>query len=366
MARILALNPFHGGSHRAFLDGWRESSRHQFDVLTLPAYKWKWRMRHGAITFAEQLGADPRSQDWELVWSTDMLNLAEFRGLAADALGRLPFVMYFHENQLTYPVRQSEERDLHFAFTNLVSALSAERVWFNSEFHRDEFLSAIAAWMERMPDFRPTRVADQIEQKSEILYPGFEPIKVRPPHPARPLSIAWVARWEHDKGPETFFQALRLLRQNGIAFRLRMMGESFADRPSCFDEARREFEAQIDQWGFVESRARYSELLASAHVVVSTADHEFFGIGVVEAVAHGCWPLVPARLAYPEVLGNDTRLFHDGTPTHLAHRLQQMARQVETVGRLAELPASLVDRVQQYGWPQASRPLDDAVERILK
>ena len=51
--RVLALNPYHGGSHRAFLDGWMANSRHRFTLLTLPAHHWKWRMRHAAVTFAE-------------------------------------------------------------------------------------------------------------------------------------------------------------------------------------------------------------------------------------------------------------------------------------------------------------------------
>ena len=52
--KILALEPYYGGSHKAFLDGWIESSRHQWDLLTLPANKWKWRMRAAAIEFADK------------------------------------------------------------------------------------------------------------------------------------------------------------------------------------------------------------------------------------------------------------------------------------------------------------------------
>jgi len=46
---ILALEPFYGGSHRAFLDGWAAHSRHHWTVLGLSPRHWKWRMRHGAI-----------------------------------------------------------------------------------------------------------------------------------------------------------------------------------------------------------------------------------------------------------------------------------------------------------------------------
>ena len=52
--RILALEPYYGGSHRALLDGWAAHSQHQWTVLGLPAHSWKWRMRHAALTLAEQ------------------------------------------------------------------------------------------------------------------------------------------------------------------------------------------------------------------------------------------------------------------------------------------------------------------------
>ncbi|MHC4677644.1 MAG: tRNA-queuosine alpha-mannosyltransferase domain-containing protein, partial [Planctomycetota bacterium] len=122
--RILALEPYYGGSHKALLDGWSARSRHEWTVLTLPAYKWKWRMRHAAVTFADEVGRlAAEGRQWELLFCSDILNLAEFLGLAPRCVRELPAIIYFHENQLTYPVRLESERDYQFAVTNMTSAL---------------------------------------------------------------------------------------------------------------------------------------------------------------------------------------------------------------------------------------------------
>jgi glycosyltransferase involved in cell wall biosynthesis len=42
--------------------------------------------------------------------------------------------------------------------------------------------------------------------------------------------------------------------------------------------------------------------------VISTARQENFGISVVEAVRHGCFPLLPRNLSYPELIPQE---FHD-------------------------------------------------------
>ena len=65
-------------------------------------------------------------------------------------------------------------------------------------------------------------------------------------------------------------------------------------------------------------------------MIVSTADHEFFGISVVEAIAAGAYPLLPRRLAYPEILNASEyvragEFFYDGSVGGLAQRLAQLA-----------------------------------------
>src|SRR6185436_14471270 len=93
--RVLFLDPFHGGSHAAFADGWAKHSRHAFDVVSMPARFWKWRMRGAALHFARKV-ANPR--DYQALVVTDLMSLSDLKALwGADCP---PALLYFHENQL--------------------------------------------------------------------------------------------------------------------------------------------------------------------------------------------------------------------------------------------------------------------------
>jgi glycosyltransferase involved in cell wall biosynthesis len=369
--RILALEPYYGGSHKAFLDGFSAVSKHQWTILELPAYKWKWRMRHSAITFAEQLKKTTTTgQTWDLVFCSDMLNLAEFLGLAPAPVRDLPTVAYFHENQLTYPNRFENERDYQFALTNLTTALSASSVWFNSAFHRDSFLNALAGFLKKMPDYQPMHVLETIAEKALVFHPGIPNIRPRTGRKPGPLRILWAARWEHDKKPEIFFDALGILKDKAVNFRISVIGEQFRQTPEVFESARRIFAEHIDHWGYRQSRGEYERTLTEADVIVSTAEHEFFGISVVEAIAAGAYPLLPKRLAYPEILKLDNnpdneQFFYDGSSEGLASRLADLARQAEnkTLDQQQRRAAKLVERLKR---PNLAPILDKAIENVLR
>ncbi len=276
-------------------------------------------MRHAAVTFAEQVRSlVDEGHAWDVFFCTDMLNLAEFIGLVPETIARLPRVVFFHENQLTYPSRLPEcqedrlQRDEHFAFTNFTSALAATEIWFNSSFHCEEFLNALPVWLKRFPDHQPIDSAGVIAEKARVLPPGIDVgvSSIRAEHDG-PLRILWNARWEHDKNPDLFFAALYELKNRSCDFRLNMLGESFTKSPTCFSEARDRLSTQIEHWGFVESRDAYLQILRQSDVVVSTATHEFFGLAVLEAVACGCLPVLPSRLSYPEIFAGHPELFYN-------------------------------------------------------
>ena len=76
--RILALEPYYGGSHQSFIDTLRRRSRPEISLLTLPARKWKWRMRGSALWFARELRNGSRGAV-DLILVSDMVSVADLR-----------------------------------------------------------------------------------------------------------------------------------------------------------------------------------------------------------------------------------------------------------------------------------------------
>ncbi len=330
-------------------------------------------MRHAAITFAEQVddllaeysGTAP---PWDVVVCTDMLNLLEFKGQVDERIRRLPTVLYFHENQLTYPVREERERDYHFGFTNIVSYLSAHEVWFNSDYHRRVFRTAAEQFLKRMPAPKiPIERVGKIPTRTQ--YPGIPRFSDRPPRKPGPIRLVWAARWEHDKNPEDFFNALQLLKEPEIPFTIDVLGQQYDRQPEVFSWAREYYAENIRAWGYVKSRERYREILREADVFVSTAKHEFFGITTLEAIAAGAYPLLPERLVYPELLQhlcvNDCQMYlYDGSVGALAQRLRDLTDQVGTGENLYATAAPVRRHIDKFFWSTRARAMDSRLQRM--
>lgn len=306
--RILALEPYYGGSHRSVLDGLVRHVDADWTLLTLPARKWKWRMRGAAITMAEQAASlaastGPGGAPFDLVFASTFLNLAEFRGLVGAPIAQVPAIVYFHENQLVYPNRHTAEWDFQFPLTNITSALSAQRCIFNTHWNLDEFVREVPGFIREFPDNHPKGLAERIAEKSVVLAPPFEPdaFDSAPVTRAGRCRIVWPHRWEHDKNPGEFFSAVMRLAEEGLDFEVAIAGQSFRETEGLMRDAASVLGERLVHCAEPGSREEYARLLASADVAVSTADNEFFGLAMVEACYAGCLPVVPDRLAYPEV-----------------------------------------------------------------
>ncbi|TSM60534.1 Glycosyltransferase-like domain-containing protein 1 [Bagarius yarrelli] len=385
---VLLVEAFYGGSHKQLIDLLQESID-DCVVYTLPAKKWHWRARTAALHFMQAIPSNPsyslmtcdmmmevrisvretfsrsaserelnpecfvvsRPQTRHIKEAElgaqrmkgSVLNLAELVALRPD-IASLKKILYFHENQLIYPVRKSQERDFQYGYNQILSCLVADVILFNSAFNMDSFLSSISSFLKTMPDYRPKGLEQLIRPKCSILYfpirfpditrflpehkiflrqsqpktgissqdhpetaasgatpsknlmeqnnyagePDHQSTSGRCSDPERgssqPLHIVWPHRWEHDKDPELFFQTLLKLMERELSFEVSILGETFTDVPDVFAEAKERLARHIRHWGFMPSKEDYLRTLCQADVVVSTAKHEFFGVAMLGLV----------------------------------------------------------------------------------
>ena len=364
--RFLFLEPFYGGSHREFADGWRENSRYELDLYTLPPRFWKWRMRGAALYFARRI-RDPGAYCGLIV--TDLMSLADLKAL----WGRNcpPTLLYVHENQLTYPLAPEEQLDLHYGFTNATSALCAERVIFNSDTHFRAFFEELPGFVKRMPEYRPHWMVEEIRRKSAVLHPGcrFSPDeRIDLPEAGQAPLIIWNHRWEFDKNPDLFFSALQQVAGAEERFRLALLGENYQKVPKAFIAARRRFGQVIQQYGYLPSRGEYLSWLRRGGIVISTADQENFGISVVEAVRHGCFPLLPRKLSYPELVPEE--LHEDVLFGDLEELAGKLSRLLEDLYMGSPCVLKKIERLalsmNRFSWANLIERYDDELERLSR
>ncbi|MFO7839714.1 MAG: DUF3524 domain-containing protein, partial [Desulfosalsimonadaceae bacterium] len=271
-----------------------------------------------------------------------------------------PMLVYFHENQLSYPVAREDERDVHFGFTDITTALAADRVLFNSRSHSRDFFSQLPAFLRRMPDLQPLWAVDAIAAKSAVCYPGCafsgDSAEYAGVQPGCTPLIVWNHRWEFDKQPEVFFAALEKAAQKKIPFSLAILGGAGETVPAVFDTARARFGQRICQFGWVEDKNEYFQWLQKADVVISTSIQENFGISVVEAMRFGCLPLLPDRLSYPEILPDRAhRACLYGSFEELVARLCHI---LTNLSDYTELRRELAAAMRFYAWQQRISDFD--------
>ncbi|XP_077037877.1 tRNA-queuosine alpha-mannosyltransferase isoform X12 [Agelaius phoeniceus] len=163
---VLLIEPFYGGSHKQLMDLLQEELQEDCVLCTLPAKKWHWKARTSALYFMQTV---PTSSNYRILFASSVLNLAELAALRPD-LGKLKKVLYFHENQLAYPVQKCQERDFQYGYNQILSCLVADVVVFNSAFNMESFLKSIGKFMKLIPDHRPKDLEKIIRPKCQVLY----------------------------------------------------------------------------------------------------------------------------------------------------------------------------------------------------
>jgi glycosyltransferase involved in cell wall biosynthesis len=360
---ILLVEPYFGGSHRAWAEGYARHSGHDVDLLTLPARFWKWRMQGAAATLAEKVRRFQQRPD--LLLATDMLNLPAFLGLARQRLAGVPAALYCHENQLTYPVPPGEKRDLTYGMINWLSMLAADRIFFNSAYHLEDWFDELPRLLKHFPDYAHLHRVAKVRTRATVLPVGcdlarLDQARVEPRRSEVPL-ILWNQRWEYDKDPRAFFRALDDLAEEGLDFEVALAGSNVRQMPEEFEAGRERLGARIVHYGRADEQT-YARLLRQANVVVSTALHEFFGMAVVEAIYCGCFPILPRRLAYPEILPtshHERCLFEDH-----AGLLERMRWALTHRREANQSKRELRAAVQRFDWARMAPEYDALLEAI--
>ncbi|XP_050607689.1 glycosyltransferase-like domain-containing protein 1 isoform X4 [Macaca thibetana thibetana] len=162
---ILIIEAFYGGSHKQLVDLLQEELG-DCVLYTLPAKKWHWRARTSALYFSQTI---PISEHYRTLFASSVLNLTELAALRPD-LGKLKTILYFHENQLIYPVKKCQERDFQYGYNQILSCLVADVVVFNSIFNMESFLTSIGKFMKLIPDHRPKDLESIIRPKCQVIY----------------------------------------------------------------------------------------------------------------------------------------------------------------------------------------------------
>ena len=360
--KILLLEPFFTGSHRLWAEGYQQYSKHEIKILSLPGRHWKWRMYAGAVELASQFLALKNYQP-DLILATDMLDLTTFLALTRQKTATIPTAIYFHENQITYPWSAMDpdialKRDNQYGFINYTSALAADRLFFNSPYHQQSFLGALPSFLAQFPDYTGVDNIASLKKKSATLPLGINLSVLKRPSssPKNDLPLLlWNHRWEYDKNPVPFFEALFQLKAENIPFEVAILGTSYHKKPAIFKEAKTRLAKEIVQFGAVKTIAAYADWLWRADILPVTNAQDFFGQSVVEAIYTNCYPILPYRLAYPMHIPSEKHSQHFYyTDTDFYPLLKNVIKNIEKIRR-----ESYQHFVSHYDWCTLAATYDD-------
>ncbi len=83
---------------------------------------------------------------------------------------------------------------------------------------------------------------------------------------------------------------------------------------------------------------------------------------MVEAIRYGCFPLLPARLAYPEIIPDE---FHSRVLYRDQNELvQKLFQLIKDYGKFRELRLRLSNAMERFAWPNVIHRYDEELEKL--
>lgn len=223
----------------------------------------------------------------------------------------VPIVLFSHERidailrprvPSWFPLRAIADR-----INRRLSAL-ADRIVVTSAFARAEFDRIAATNVRRIPlgvdleTFRPTAAPAQADRD-------------------RPVQLITVSRLSREKRPGQAIEALRVLRAQGVAATLVLVGEG----PQRRHLRRLAAGLPVTFLGHVSDRRALADLVARADVALSPSPAETFGLATLEALACGTPVVVPGDGAAGELLDRPgSGAISDGTAEGMAAAVRRV------------------------------------------
>jgi glycosyltransferase involved in cell wall biosynthesis len=316
-------------SHRTWIEGYQRHHGLQHDVRItyVKGDRWKFRMMAAAAELEDEIALDD-----EILVVDAMLDVTVLVALLKSSREghQCPSIyMYFHENQLTTPFT-SQDRDYHkgqqthwhYGMAHWRSLLVADGCIFNSLTHLNDFAEALPKCLnEQCPrdavEWQLTKCRDLLSTKCTVLRYGLgldelvalnnesdhtRNVEINEATNQRTPVILWNARLEEDKNPGAFLDLLRqTANKTAIPFRIIILGTDPSKERKWYTELEQTFGDRILFMGWCQDRKDYARYLSKSSIVVSTANHETFGISIVESAYCGALPLLPRQLSYPEI-----------------------------------------------------------------
>jgi len=362
MRHILYVETHYEGAHRDWIDSYSARSRHHFTRFTLRGGDWRWRLHGGALTLGRQFLAQRETlPPFDLLLVNGMASASLFLAATRPHLDSLPLALYIQENQLAYP---SDEpfRWQDGAIVQVTSAAVADRVFFNGDYLRQDFLRALADFCAQQDETEGW--LDSIAPKCAVLRRGIDlsgrfGLPPRRPVPQGPLTFLWSHRWAYEKGVEDFAAALRQLHAEGLPFRVILAGNPWHNL-DLREALRAELGEHVLAYGELRGEA-YAQALRQADVMVACSLNEPLGVSMLEAIYMGCLPVLPRRGSFPVLLPPEHHdLLYDGSREALIARLRQLITQPETAYRptLSAIAAA-------YDWAGLVGGYDDTLEALM-
>jgi len=139
------------------------------------------------------------------------------------------------------------------------------------------------------------------------------------------------------------------------------LGDHHKNYPVEFSTAEKNLQDRIVHFGYLQKQIDYARWLKMGDILPVTSNQDFFGISIVEAIYCGCLPLLPYRLAYPEIIPQS---FHKNLFYHSEEEFETKLEQFLTNPPKVS-DQDLAQIGMKYSWRNLIHQYDDLFQSMI-